>query len=239
MSSKIKIAIVDDDQSFCYKIKAKLEKSFSYSWYNYQLCIINKSFNNLEQYKGIKILFIDINLNSYDGIKIAHDLKIEYPDIVIIFISNYDYLVYDTFIARPFYFVRKKSFNSDMERMLTLLKDYLEHIIKILRININGREIVLAIIDILYIEAMLHKVKIVTFSKQYIYNCSFNKFLEFINNKSIVKIQRSYAINLYNIKNLKFNIIELKNSKNLTVSKIYRENFLHEYTHFCNELNNV
>lgn len=190
---------------------------------------MSEDFTNYENYKSAQIIFLDICLKSYNGIEIATKLKKKNSNLLIIFISNINDLVFDAFIALPFFFIRKNCFEKDFENMSIQLKNFIDRHMKILELRINGRITKIHINEIIYVEAMLRKVKIVTVDQEIIYKSSFSNFLKLYSNRTLIQTQRSYAVNLSQVKSVGNCDILLSNNEYLPISEKYKKSFMDQY----------
>lgn len=190
---------------------------------------MSEDFTNYENYKNAQVIFLDICLKSYNGIEIATKLKKKNSNLLIIFISNINDLVFDAFIALPFFFIRKNCFEKDFENMSIQLKNFIDRHMKILELRINGRITKIHINEIIYVEAMLRKVRIVTVDQEIIYKSSFSNFLKLYSNRTLIQTQRSYAVNLSQVKSVGNCDILLSNNEYLPISEKYKKSFMDQY----------
>lgn len=190
---------------------------------------MSEDFTNYENYKNAQIIFLDICLKNYNGIEIATKLKKKNSNLLIIFISNINDLVFDAFIALPFFFIRKNCFEKDFENMSIQLKNFIDRHMKILELRINGRITKIYINEIIYVEAMLRKVRIVTVDQEIIYKSSFSNFLKLYSNRTLIQTQRSYAVNLSQVKSVGNCDILLSNNEYLPISEKYKKSFMDQY----------
>ena len=229
MKNNIKIGIIEDDLNYCNFLEEKIQNLFKEK-FSINIKKITTDYNNISNMLNLDIIFIDIKLNQDNGIEIANSLRKSTEKAIIIFISNYNNLVYNTFITHPFYFIRKDHFNKDFKLMEKTLLTYLNQYFREIVIKIHGKIIFLRYSDIIYIEAMLHKTKIYTVSHgTLIYNQNLKTFLK-NNNKqnNLIQIHRSYAINLQFITDINNNTVTIKNEK-INIGKIYQTNFYNAY----------
>lgn len=225
LSSRFKILIVEDELDYQQLIKKHIELYFNNIFYDYEIKLVSEDFNNYENYKNAQVVFLDICLKSYNGIEIATKLKNENSNLLIIFISNINNLVFDTFMALPFFFIRKSCFEKDFENMSIQLRNFIDRHMKILQLRINGRTTKIHINEILYVEAMLRKVRIVTIDQEIIYKSSFSNFLKLYSNRTLIQTQRSYAVNISQVKSVGSSDILLSNNEYLPISEKYKKKF--------------
>ena len=108
----MKIGIIDDDTQFSQVIKNKIEENTCFS--ESSIDVFNNDFKSL-QLKDYDYLFIDILLMQDNGITIAK--SIDNKNTRIIFMSSNETLVYDCFDIALYFFIRKTSYEDDLERL--------------------------------------------------------------------------------------------------------------------------
>lgn len=104
------IAIVDDTLSCANMVQKEVQQYFPLD--TMQVFLTN--FEELLTYP-FDICFIDIMLEETDGIQLAIQYSKIYPTCKIVFISNYDNLVYNSLVADLFFFIRKGNLVEDMK----------------------------------------------------------------------------------------------------------------------------
>ena len=226
------IKIYEDDINMANRIYEKVDVYFKKILYNYQ---INKIYSNyLIDYQHNKgdIIFLDINLGEINGIELAEVIRTNNNRAVIIFVSSLNELVFDSFIVQPFNFIRKLHFESDMDRCLSKLEQYIMSNYKIIHFKSKGRDISVKLEDIIYIESFLHDIVIHTINCNYKSKGPLISFIQDVNSSNIVRIQKSYAINMAWIEEIKQSDILLKNKKKLCIGGTYKKGFLELYNNY-------
>ena len=82
--------------------------------------------------------------------------------------------------------------------------------------------------DLLYIEADNNYTSIVTADKKFLLRLSLNQLLEKINYKALVRIHRSYAVNINAIQSFNEQIVEV-NQQQLPIGRNYKEEFMKQF----------
>lgn len=102
---------------------------------------------------GFDLLLLDIDMPGLDGITFSKRLRAEKNEVCIVFVSNYEKLVFDTFAVQPFGFVRKNCFAKDFPPCLeAFIKKMQARQRKSLVFQHGKESVTLAPEDILYIE---------------------------------------------------------------------------------------
>lgn len=222
---KYDFLIVDDNITFAKKLMMLIDNLIEKKIHNYNIHIINEDFENLHLYKDATAIFMDIDLINSNGIRVADNIKKLYPKVSIIFITNNDHMIFDSLTVYPLYFVRKGKLSNDLKLSLIALEKQLDYTITKLFLKINGRNTIIKFNSIIYIEAKLHKVKIVTTDTTYTYSSSFKNFKNLINSFEFIQIQRSYVINMKHINSVETNKLILSNGLDLNIGNKFKDDF--------------
>lgn len=225
------IKIVDDDQVFAKKIESMVYDGFKDIFLDYSIDCITSNFEDRYFEKG-DIFFLDIDLKEKNGIKIAEKIRENNSNAIIIFVSAMNDMIFDSLIVQPFYFIRKDNFDRDMKIACTLIQKYINKNHKIITFDFNGRKTSMQLSDIIYLESFLHEITIHAPFNDYKYLSTFNKMMSLINSTNIIRIQKSYAVNLFWVKGIYKEELLLRNGVTLKVGKKYRQDVLKQYKEY-------
>lgn len=159
------IAILDDEPKMIDLLKQYI---FTSSFYQPQMNILE--YQSTDEIININhdIYFLDIDIPlQTNGISIAQHIKHNNSQAIIIFYTNKENRMHDTFLVQPFYFLRKNFLSDDFKILDTLLLKKLQDMNKSMTLLINGRNTTLYFHQIIYIEAMNHHIYIHTTYKDY------------------------------------------------------------------------
>ena len=224
------IKIVDDDQVFAKKIERMVYDGFKDIFLDYLIDCITSRFEDRYFEKG-DIFFLDIDLKEKNGIKIAEEIRENNSNAIIIFVSAMNDMVFDSLVVQPFYFIRKDNFDRDMKIACNLIKKYINKNHKIITFDFNGKKTAIQLSDIIYLESFLHEITIHTSSNSYKYSSTFNK-MSLINSTNIVRIHKSYAVNLFWVKEIYKEKLLLRNGVTLKIGKKYQQDVLASYKEY-------
>ncbi len=155
----LNIAICDDNADFLAlfrdNITAEFKKSLSADRQTSEpVCF--ESGNALLEYlntNAVDILFLDIDMPSPNGFETAKIICDRYKVPIIVFVSAYESLVYESFNYQPFAFVRKAWLNSDLEKTVSRINSMLNGAQSTVVLNSAGVEYTVNISEILYFES--------------------------------------------------------------------------------------
>lgn len=179
------------------------------------------------------ILLLDIDLPDKSGIDFANDYIKIYPNTKIIFISSHDELVFDSFKVHPYNFIRKENIDIELNDTLLELLDLLKMHKKEIVLNNKDNTTIIQQSDIIYIESFKHYCYIYTkrTTEPYKIRTNMRQILEDLN-FCFYRINRSYVINLNEIKQIKNGRVILKNNMEVTLQRGQIKKFQNTYDHF-------
>ena len=179
------------------------------------------------------ILLLDIDLPDKSGIDFANDYIKIYPNIKIIFISSHNELVFDSFKVHPYNFIRKEKIDIELNDNLLELLDLLKMHKKEIVLNNKDNTTIIQQSDIIYIESFKHYCYIYTkrTTEPYKIRTNMRQILEDLN-FCFYRINRSYIINLNEIKQIKNGRVILKNDMEVTLQRGQIKKFQNTYDHF-------
>lgn len=179
------------------------------------------------------ILLLDIDLPDKSGIDFANDYIKIYPNTKIIFISSHDELVFDSFKVHPYNFIRKENIDIELNDTLLELLDLLKMHKKEIVLNNKDNTTIIQQSDIIYIESFKHYCYIYTkrTTEPYKIRTNMRQILEDLN-FCFYRINRSYIINLNEIKQIKNGRVILKNDMEVTLQRGQIKKFQNTYDHF-------
>ena len=168
----------------------------------------------------INILLLDIDMPNINGFQIAEILQKKSPDTIIIFVSAYDNLVYDSFQFNPFCFLRKNHLKNElMPTIQKVLNVFFENnntiLFKTIEGNINVR-----VKDINFIESNKNYYEINMISGR-VYKCrgTLSSIEAYLPSDDFYRIHKAFIINFNNIVSVDSNRkITIANKKYFYVS---------------------
>lgn len=224
----IKIAICDDEKIILdytyFKIKKTIEELYGdkekeiSKFINGNLLL--NEIDNID--KGYDLVFLDIDMPEIDGFEVAESIRKYNKDIIILFLTSKDELVYESFKYSPFRFLRKSKLDEELEEALNNVIKMIEkrkeekHYV----FDTDKGEIMFDIDDILYIECFNKKAYIKTFNSKYeLLKVKFNNLLEELIKFNFISIYRNCAINIKYIYSIGKIDVTLDNKEKLAVSR--------------------
>lgn len=162
-------------------------------------------------FEKIDLVLLDINLSEdKDGLDLGKEIKTKYG-LPIIFITSYSdaqiikkavSLLPESYIVKPF---RKSDLVSSLElARLRILQQPQVLCIK------EGNDLIKLTIDrILYIQSDKNYLEVYTLDDRHVIRNSMEKFLEELSSPEIVRVHRSYSVNIEHVKQVSVNAISV------------------------------
>lgn len=225
IKNMIRIAVCDDDNvllEHAYdEIKSaadKLGKEYMIQTFqdgNIMLTQVAKEISVFD------ILFLDIDMPSISGFEVAEILRRVNGNLVLIFLTSMEHLVYESFKYKPFRFIRKQKMEEEIEAVLCSAVAEAERIAGApYRFKTEDGDIKLSSSDIMYIECLNRKVQLKMKDKQYsLVGLRFNEIVNELRNKGFVLIHRTCLVNLKYVFSIGRIDITLDNGEKLPMSR--------------------
>lgn len=227
----MKVLVCDDDIDFAYLIAEDFKKFFHNKIRLSDVDVINKDFNS---YMDIKydICFMDIDLINQNGIKIIKKMKEINNNIIVIFVSAREELVFNTFSVEPFQFIRKNHYKYDIRDTLEQLEWKLKKQLIKITIKDNKRYISINPRDIITVISIEHDIIINTQNNTYYSTGTLKHFYETNDQTNLIQIQKNLIINMEKILSVNRNTIFYEDEKEYLIGRVYRETFKKKYEEY-------
>ena len=195
--SILKVAICDDEEKIGLNYKDEIEKILKIYGIEYEIDVFIDGYSFLEKHvkKKYDLVFMDIDMPRLNGMEVASELKNgeDYP--ILVFVTNHDALVYETFPYNPFDFIRKSYFYDEINKVL----DRIINEIKINREtflfkNLNI-EVEISLNKIIYFEAEQNYLYIVTDKNKYKIRETLKNVQDKLENNGFIRIHKGFLIN--------------------------------------------
>ena len=218
-------AIVDDELDILNSTKAMLAEEFTRAncGVAFDFFTNSKDFlSMLEKHFNYDILFLDIEMPGMDGITLCKSIREIAPDALVVFISNKEELVFQTFEVQPFRFIRKSELKdlcpSLIESIITELKRRAPQNFKLLT-NSGGDVLSFDARNILYVEAQRKECKLATTNGDFNVKLKLMDLEAQLKDFPFIKIHRSFLVNMDHIFRITKSSVVLTNQEELPISR--------------------
>ena len=218
-------AIVDDELDILNSTKNMLAEQFSRA----NTAVAFDFFTNSEDFLAMfenhfkyDIIFLDIEMPGIDGISLCRKIRQQSKDALVIFISNKEELVFQTFEVQPFRFIRKSELNelcaSLVDSVINELKRRSPQTFTIIENN-GGDVLSFDARNIIYIEAQRKECKIASTNNTSTVKMKLMDLEEKLSSYHFVKIHISFLVNMDYIFRITKNSVILTTGDELPISR--------------------
>ncbi len=233
----IRIAIVDDDEIILNQVYQMVVKLFPE---NVKIDKFTRSSDFLENEEINKhdVIFLDIDMPKINGFELAGYLNVINSDIKIIFVSNLEHLVFQSFKFKPFRFVRKSKIQNDIT---SAINDYQSEMRKVSDISyFQTAELKISILtsDIMYFESMGHEIYVQTINdkiklkRDHINEITMKTLTIKYTQKGFIRIHKSFLVNYKYIYKINRKDIVLKDGSNISINPHKMNEIKNTYQNF-------
>lgn len=227
----LRIAICDDNSTFIKHFHQLLEQTLKGKELSFKIIdyirtdlLIDKHMNN-----PYDVVFLDIDMPQMNGFIVARQLTEKNSNCYIIFITNHNELVYDSFMFRPLNFI-VKSEDMIMSNRLNMVIDQLKEQLKQDEIiyveNKDVGRVSFLLKDIIYIESDDHNVKFYLRDKKepIIDRATMKELEDKFADAHFIRIHRKFIVNLKYVASVNNTqeTIRLKTGKGIPMSRNYK-----------------
>ena len=217
----ISIAICDDELNMRACLKKELEKVMESFGESIQI----EDFSGAQDFyarltkKIFDLLFLDIEMPNINGFSLAKELQKSKAEITIIFVSSHENLVFDTYEYEAFWFVRKRTLESDLKKAIKKYLDRVYYERKDFIVKVKSDSFKILYKDIFYFESYGHDILIKTESNTYKMGGSLKKLEEEIAQHQFIRIHKSFLVNIKYIYSINSDTVTLTDKSTIPLSK--------------------
>lgn len=224
MAEMYRVAVCDNDEDTAESITRSTREHFEMTDMNVTVCTFTDAASLYHAMKADRfdLLLLDIDMPVISGIEISKLLRSENNDICIIFVSNYERLVFDTFAVHPFGFVRKNCFQKDFPA-------YMEAFIKKMNqkrqtdfVFQSGKDTIsLSAAEILYIESFRKNqlIHVRNRAEAVVVTLTMSQMEQQLLEHGFLRINHGCMVNYAHIRAFGVDTVKLKDGQVLSVSR--------------------
>ena len=218
----IRVAVCDDEVHILKELSQQIEAAFQ----KRSLQVFLRSFNQAEELlrewdtEAFDVLFLDIEMPNMDGVEFGHYLRDRKLHPCIVYVSNLENRVYETFSIAPLRFIRKSHFLDEIDDAVSAIFEWWKaQQQKKLIITERNKIISLAIDSILYIESCAKMQNIVTVSETYRVKNPISEFEEKLIKNRFFRPHKGFLVNYQYIERVESDRLLLQNGTEIPISR--------------------
>lgn len=178
------------------------------------------------------VLFLDIDMPTMTGMEVAEHLKNLMKKPLLVFVTNHDELVYESFQYHPFGFIRKQFLEQELEKVLVDCQRELDQNEKHFNFRTVEGEVCLPLLEIFYFESVGNYVKIYTGSEVYRVRSTMMAMENAVSTQGFLRLHKGFLVNQAAIRLFGTETVELLDGKILPVGKVYGENAKQQFMRY-------
>ncbi len=191
------IAICDDDAAMTHYLGENIQIEFSKQ---NRICtphLFTDPHKLMEQLAvmAYHMVFLDMDMPDITGFDIAKEVVAHHPQSLIVFVTSHEELVYPSLQYRPFRFIRKRFFSSEIQEVVSSGITSLEESGQLLEIRTNGGPIYLYKNEIVYFESERNYLMTVTETETYRSRESIGHKEKELKDSGFIRIHSGYLVN--------------------------------------------
>lgn len=223
------IGICDDDSRWHRAVSESCGRFFENKEIQFDIVSFYRG-NDLVQAKDIDIdiLFLDVEMDSMDGLEVMKKAE-KMPNIhSIVFVSSHPEAVWDSFGYKTKGFVTKPFKDEDIFKYLEIVykKKINDSLIEFS--DYNGL-VYIRKSDIVYVKSDSNYSTIYSEESEKVVSCTLKECERMLGGLPFLRIHRSYIVNLDYIKNMSSSVAYFKSGDACTIGRSYRAQVRDEY----------
>lgn len=228
----MKIAICDDDKDFC-GIEQESIKSIFKKYFENEDCetdVFNEGDELVEAYnkKQYDMLFLDLELGEKNGFDVAEKIVLINSNVIIIFVTSHDNLVYEAFKFRPLGFIVKSHFEKEFSRMMRKIIEKLIESRQV--IEVGGRQFYTD--SIISISSFQRKIYIKSAKGVIALNDTYNKYVEMLEKYGFIEASKGVLVNMKYINHIEEDVLVMYDKEKIAISRRKKKNITLRYEDF-------
>ena len=223
------IGICDDESKWHKAVSDSCSRYLDNKGINYEIFSYIKGETLIqEKEKNIDVLFLDVEMESMDGLAVMKEVE-KMPNIHnIIFVSSHPEAVWDSFGYKTKGFVTKPFSDEDIIEKLEGIYSKKINDTLLEFTDYNG-VVYFRKSDIVLLRSDSNYATIITENSENIVTCTLKECEKKLNGLPFLRIHRSYIVNLDYVKNMTSSVASLKNGEDLTIGRSYRNQVKKDY----------
>lgn len=228
----MKIAICDDDRDFCKKEQRDIKAVFR-NYFEDEYCEIetfNRGDELVEAYvrNQYDMVFLDLELGESDGFDVAEKIVLINVNVIIIFVTSHDNLVYEAFKFRPLGFIVKQNFEKEFSRMM---RKIIEKLIESRQVvEIGGRQFYAD--SIITVSSFQRKIYVKSAKGEIALNDTYSKYVELLGQYDFAEASKGILVNLKYVNKVEDDVLVMYDKERISISRRKKKDIVLKYENY-------
>ena len=219
----IQVAVCDDEPHIASELSGQIKNAFAGQGMTADIHPFTSVLKMTAQMRqtSFDVLFLDIDMPEMDGVDLGKHLRSLGVEAGIVYISNHDERVFETFKIAPLHFIRKNHFHDEIDETVQVIWAWwTRRQDRYLTIKSCGIIETVSIDDIIYVEALNKKQNIVTTSRTIPIKNTLNVLEGKLLDHGFLKPHKGYLVNYRAVDYIKGDAVVLKNGASIPISRL-------------------
>lgn len=220
----MRIAVCDDDLFMLDQV-GDIVLSLCSEWEGAVVDRFTDSLDLLQAHRKqpYQVLFSDIQMPQMDGFHLSQELVKISRNIIVVYITNHDHLVFHSLEFHPTYFVRKEKLQSDMKRAFAeVVKAYRARFDKVYFDCRKGGEwlaMCIPVEQIRYVMSEVRRVYVITDTEQYSVRGVLSDWGEKLAGNGFARCHSRYLVNIARVVGIANDNLVLDSGERIPLSR--------------------
>lgn len=179
-----------------------------------------------------EVILLDIDMPAMTGMEVAERLKCLSKNPLLVFVTNHDELVYESFQYHPFGFIRKQFLEQELGKVLIDCQRELAQKARHFNFRTAEGEVCLPLSELLYFESIGNYVKIYTDTEEYRVRSTLAAMENTLSTQGFLRLHKGFLVNQTAIRLFGTENVELMNGRILPVGKVYGESAKQQFMRY-------
>lgn len=178
------------------------------------------------------VLLLDIDMPKISGMEVAQRLAELPKKPLLVFVTGHDELVYESFRYHPFGFVRKQFIAEELGKVLEDCQKELLQERKHFNFRMTGKEVCLAMSEIMFFESEGNYLKVHTEKEEYRFRSTIGAVEASLTEEGFLRIHKGFLVNQRAIRLFGTEAVELIDGSKISVGKTYAESAKQQFMRY-------
>ena len=230
----MRLMICDDNAAFARELRRRIEDICAYEDWPLDCLIFDKPQDVLNaDLSGVKAAFLDIEMPVGNGIELARQLRIKYPEMILVFVTAYIEYAPSGYKVEAFRYLLKSQVDEELREILEGIRERLySSSSDVVSLRTHDGDCVLPLKDVLYFEGTAQRMVLAhVMGHEGPVTCQgkLSALEESLSGKGFLRIQKSFLVNMTHLRRISGYQAFISNGKELKVSELNYSKIREQY----------